>query len=57
MYSIDYNFTKKKKEKKNTDKILYGSVSQGRGLPNSWIWLAEIDIENGPDFPIYSVGN
>ena len=21
-------------------------------LPNSWFWLAEIDIDRGPDFPI-----
>jgi len=23
-------------------------------LPNSWIWLAEIDIDRGLDFPIYT---
>ena len=22
--------------------------------PNSWIWLAEMDIERGLDFPIYT---
>ena len=23
-------------------------------LPNSWIWLAETDIDRGLDFPIYT---
>ena len=61
-YFIYFWFTTKRPKKllnkirslSPTDKIYYYMALSQKDweLPNSWIWLAEIDIDGGLDFPI-----